>query len=181
MRPTKQGQIAKFHTPQEGENPEQLYVVLTTQSIFKEGVNNTDETTIKSLIEKAKMKMNKGMLLNSNDPQKGQWGGKAANNDRELIATVEGIGNILFKINLKVVSTNIIEKSIKDNEVVLFALHPTFGDPPFRIVETEKGTAELNLYSYGSFTVGVFADNGKTELELDLATLPGVSKYFKAN
>lgn len=28
MRPTKQGQIAKFHSPQEGENPEQLYVVL---------------------------------------------------------------------------------------------------------------------------------------------------------
>ncbi len=28
MRPTKQGQIAKFHTPLKGENPEQLYVVL---------------------------------------------------------------------------------------------------------------------------------------------------------
>ena len=28
MIPNKQGQIAKFHTPQEGENPEQLYVVL---------------------------------------------------------------------------------------------------------------------------------------------------------
>ena len=28
MRPNKQGQIAKFHTPLEGENPEQLYVVL---------------------------------------------------------------------------------------------------------------------------------------------------------
>ena len=28
MRPDKKGQIAKFHTPLEGENPEQLYVVL---------------------------------------------------------------------------------------------------------------------------------------------------------
>lgn len=28
MRPTKQGQIAKFHTPLKGENPEQLYVIL---------------------------------------------------------------------------------------------------------------------------------------------------------
>ena len=28
MTPTKQGQIAKFHTPLQGENPEQLYVVL---------------------------------------------------------------------------------------------------------------------------------------------------------
>lgn len=28
MRPNKQGQIVKFHTPLEGENSEQLYVVL---------------------------------------------------------------------------------------------------------------------------------------------------------
>ena len=28
MKPEKQGQIVKFHTPLEGENPEQLYVVL---------------------------------------------------------------------------------------------------------------------------------------------------------
>jgi hypothetical protein len=28
MKPTKQGQIAKFHTPLAEENPEQLYVVL---------------------------------------------------------------------------------------------------------------------------------------------------------
>ncbi|RTY65551.1 hypothetical protein [Flavobacterium sp. LB2P53] len=28
MKPNKQGQIVKFHTPLEGENPEQLYVVI---------------------------------------------------------------------------------------------------------------------------------------------------------
>ncbi|WP_426095177.1 hypothetical protein [Flavobacterium sp. DSR2-3-3] len=28
MKPNKQGQIVKFHTPLEGENPEQFYVVL---------------------------------------------------------------------------------------------------------------------------------------------------------
>ena len=28
MKPSKQGQIVKFHTPSHGENPEQLYVVL---------------------------------------------------------------------------------------------------------------------------------------------------------
>jgi len=28
MKPTKEGQIVKFHTPLEGENPNQLYVVL---------------------------------------------------------------------------------------------------------------------------------------------------------
>lgn len=94
---------------------------------------------------------------------------------------MEEKGNILFKINLKVISSNIDQNPINDKEVVLFALHPTFGDPPFRIIETENGTAELNLYSYDSFTVGVFTDNGNTELELDLTALPGVSNYFKAN
>ena len=28
MSPSKEGQIAKFHSPLEGENPEQVYVVL---------------------------------------------------------------------------------------------------------------------------------------------------------
>jgi transcription antitermination factor NusG len=28
MKPTKKGQVAKFHAPLKGENPEQLYVVL---------------------------------------------------------------------------------------------------------------------------------------------------------
>jgi hypothetical protein len=28
MKPTKQGQIAKFHTPLADEDPDQLYVVL---------------------------------------------------------------------------------------------------------------------------------------------------------
>lgn len=52
-------------------------VPLSTQSAFMEGIKDTDKTVVKSLIEKAKKKMNKGMLLSSNDPQKGQWGGKA--------------------------------------------------------------------------------------------------------
>jgi hypothetical protein len=28
MKPSKSGQIAKYHTPMEGENPEQVYVIL---------------------------------------------------------------------------------------------------------------------------------------------------------
>ena len=67
---------------------------------------------------------------------------------------------------------------LKDGDLVIFALHPTFGDPPARIVTVEDGEAELTLLSYGSFTVGAIADDG-TELELDLAELPGVSQTFK--
>mgnify|MGYP001006342721 CR=1 FL=1 len=35
MRPTKTGQIAKFHTPLPGENPDQLYVVLEIKDDVK--------------------------------------------------------------------------------------------------------------------------------------------------
>lgn len=35
MKPNKSGQIAKFHTPLEGENPEQIYVVLDVYENFE--------------------------------------------------------------------------------------------------------------------------------------------------
>lgn len=67
------------------------------------------------------------------------------------------------------------------NSNLLFALHNTFGNMPFKLVQVNNQLAALNFYCYGSFTVGVFADNGATELELDLAALPDVPSYFKTH
>jgi hypothetical protein len=50
---------------------------------------------------------------------------------------------------------------------------------PFKLVKVDKQSAELSFYSYGSFTVGAFVDDGTTELELDLAEVPNVSSHFK--
>jgi hypothetical protein len=41
------------------------------------------------------------------------------------------------------------------------------------------GTAHLQLAAWGAFTIGVIADGGKTELELDLAEVPGFPEVFK--
>jgi len=137
------------------------------------------KSEVDKMIDEAKLKLHKGLILNNQDPQKGQWKSKTINNERELKATVTEESKGLYHINLKVVSTNPKDNPLKNGEYILFALHNTFGNPPFKLVKIDKQSAELNFYSYGSFTVGAFADNGSTELELDLAELPEVSSHFK--
>ena len=144
-----------------------------------------DKKTIELFIDKmkseAKMKLQKGLIMNNNDPQKGQWKDKSINNERELTATVVEEARGLYKINLKVISTNPTKNPLQTGDLILFALHNTFGDPPIRLSKVKNQCAETEFYAYGSFTVGAFVDYGTTELELDLAELPDVSSYFKTH
>lgn len=141
--------------------------------------NSSDVTVLQEdIISKAEKKLLNGQKNNKLDPQKGQWGGNAEANERVLTATVIEKAEGLYEITLKVTSTN-PQNPIPDGETVLFALHDSYGPKPFRVITVTGGSAVLSLYSYGSFTVGAFVDNGQTELELDLADLPGVSQYFK--
>jgi hypothetical protein len=142
-----------------------------------------DEAELKSAVDKmidmARQKTQKGLLEKNNDPQLGQWGGRSIRNNRQLTASVKDKGIGLFRLHIRVASTDPVNDPIPDGEVILFALHDTFGDPPIRLVKAENGTADLSLISYGSFTVGAALDGGNIELELNLADLPGVSNYFK--
>jgi hypothetical protein len=146
---------------------------------------NDDKKTIELYVNKmmadAKLKLQKGLTFNDSDPQNDQWGQHAVHNERQLTATVIEETKGLYKIKLKVISTNPDNNPLNSSDLVLFALHNTFGDPPIRLVKVENQCAELELYTYGSFTVGAFVDKGKTELELNLAELPDVSYYFKNN
>jgi hypothetical protein len=159
------------------------------QSIIKNLVNTNKniklkedlESYIDKMISDANLKLKKGLITNNNDPQKGQWKSNPINNERELKADVVEEAKGLFKIKIQVVSTNPENNPLKKDDLILFALHNTFGDPPFRMVKVVNQTAELVFYAYGSFTVGAFADYGSTELELDLAELPNVSSYFKTH
>ncbi|SHH04841.1 hypothetical protein SAMN05443663_105109 [Flavobacterium defluvii] len=149
----------------------------------REDVNESEsniKSYVKNMINNAQKKLEKGLSMNINDPQHGQWGGNAINNERQLSAEVIERSKGFFMINIKVESTN-ADNPLKSGEIILLALHNTFGDPPFRLLTVENGKAELSLFSYGSFTIGAFADRGKTELELNLATLPNVSEYFKTH
>ncbi|TRX36593.1 hypothetical protein FNW52_08275 [Flavobacterium sp. ZT3R18] len=139
----------------------------------------TIEQYIDKMMANAKLKLQKGLTFNNSDPQNGQWGLHAINNERELTATVIEETKGLYKIKLKLISTNPDNNPLDSSDLVLFALYNTFGDPPIRLVKVENQCAELELYSYGAFTVGAFVDKGTTELELNLGNLPDVSYYFK--
>lgn len=111
------------------------------------------------------------------DPQRGQWGGKAAANGRELRASVKTKDEgHWFKIKLEVSSTN----NSPLVGAVDFHLHPTFV-PARRRVEADGNRAMLTIFAYGAFTVGVRADQGETRLELNLAKLRTAPREFRTH
>ena len=60
-----------------------------------------------------------------------------------------------------------------------FHLHDTFLNPD-PVINVEKGMAVLKLSAvWGAFTAGAELDNGKTQLELDLAELSTAPKKFR--
>ncbi len=136
-----------------------------------------------SLIDKAKQKMQNGIQSqrslpdNLKDPNKNQWGGKSENNNRKIIPTIAPVEDSdLFRVILAVTSTN-PDNPMNEGDVILFSLHNSFPDP-YKIVTIKEGKAILEFISYGAFTVGVLCDDGNTELEYDLATLPSAPEKF---
>lgn len=136
----------------------------------------SDDAYIGTMKEQAEETFKKGLAINQaiNDPQKGMWGGKNEDNKRILDATVIHKSLGLYRIMLTVKSADPVNAPLQDDDVVLFALHDTC-KPPYRLVHVQNGTAHLELYSFKIFTVGAFVDKGKTQLEIDLANLPGAS------
>lgn len=60
---------------------------------------------------------------------------------------------------------------------VYFLIHHTFPKNKVPAVAS-NGTATLERYTYGAFTVVALADGGNTKLKLDLAQLPNLPKGF---
>lgn len=113
------------------------------------------------------------------DPLKISWADVPSkeNKNRKISATVALVPNTkLYKIKLVVESTS---KSDPLKGDVWFHLHPSFAEPN-PVIETVNGKAELNLVTYGSFTVGAETDKRQRKVKLDLAKdVPGVSEEFK--
>lgn len=97
---------------------------------------------------------------------------------RELTATVTPSGvEGIFVVDLSVRTTDPANPLAGE---VQFFLHFTFAnDRP--VVPVISGEAELRLYAYGAFTVGVLADGGATELSLDLSSLSTAPQEFREN
>jgi hypothetical protein len=117
----------------------------------------------------------------SDDPQKGQWGGKQEWDNYRLSANVTRIQDSpdLFSLELKV---TYLGKNHGLGKRVRFHLHPTFRKSEVD-VPIDNDEATLHLVAWGAFTVGVevFDQGGEriTTLELDLSTLPDVPREFR--
>lgn len=126
----------------------------------------------------AKLAQMRDHPLDPSDPAKGAFGGVASvatPGTRSLTAIVEanpGDTN-WFKISLILASGE-----PKLTGEVAFFYHPTF-QVPYERIRVSDGQAKVRLYAYGAFTVGALADDGATELELDLASLESAPRAFR--
>lgn len=113
------------------------------------------------------------------DPRKGCFGGASERHGRLLSASLdtEESRDGLYCVIIRVRSTDVANPL---SGAVKFYLHPTF-DPSVETVPAENNQAELTIVTYGSFTIGCVCDQGKTELELDLATIEKAPKDFREN
>lgn len=113
----------------------------------------------------------------SSDPEKGQWGGLSAANDRVVTAQVHQTSwnEKYYEIFLEVKSTN---PSKPLTGQVIFHLHPSFPNPIMPVM-TANGVAKLRLVGRGAFTVGVETDSQVNKLEIDLSQLPDAPARFK--
>ncbi len=116
-----------------------------------------------------------GAQAAADDPNKGQFGGKAEMNNRQLSATVKPMAGSsdYFLVHLEVKATG----GETLGKPVSFHLHPSFSNPVVERTPKEE-MATLDLVCWGAFTVGAVTDDGKTRMELDLAELPGAPKEF---
>jgi hypothetical protein len=84
-----------------------------------------------------------------------------------------------FKVELRTVAETAARAAQLQGTKVLYFLHPTFGNQPRVSYFGADGTAPLELFAYGAFTVGALLDDG-SRLELNLAAVPGAPARFIA-
>lgn len=113
----------------------------------------------------------------ANDPQKGRFGGKSSSNGRTLSVSHKNYFLPGFlKLIIKITADN-IENPLNGN-VYLF-LHDSFADSVVKFVANKETEIIHEVISYGAFTIGAIADDGKTMLELDIAELKDFPEDFR--
>jgi hypothetical protein len=111
--------------------------------------------------------------IDTEDPNKGQFGGSNSANGRVLLADVERISEDWFRVKAVVRATDVP----LSGEVKFYLHKPTFPNP-VRTVMASKDKADYEFSAWGAFTLGATTDDGRTTLELDLATLTGAPPVF---
>lgn len=126
--------------------------------------------------EASKVRRASRVKINPEDPQKGQWGGSPIAGGWEVSAKVTELKTNWFQIKLMLAATELGKKA---DGIATFHLHDSFAEP-VESSQVVRGKAELTLWAYGAFTVGVETPD-KVRLEIDLAELPDAPAQFRAN
>jgi cellulose biosynthesis protein BcsQ len=117
-------------------------------------------------------------VVDPEDVNKGQFGGKAVANQRAVAARVEAVSDSWFRVYVTVHSLD--PKKPLTAPVQIYLDPGTFEHPQRRMV-LKGGVATYDFGAWGAFTVGIVADGGTTQLELDLSTLTDAPIEFREN
>jgi hypothetical protein len=115
-------------------------------------------------------------VVDPEDPNKGQFGGRSASPFGTLQATVTEAKPGWYDVQLQVL---IAPDAPEEVHEVLFYLHPTFRLTESLFIPVSNGVAALDLVAYGAFTVGAELLPSGERLELDLAELPDAPMQFR--
>lgn len=120
-------------------------------------------------------------VTHSNDPQKGRFGGRSENNFRSLKAEVKkSYLPAFYDVTIWVESTDPQNHPLDTS--IVFYIHDSFSPSVYAINPeefTDGKAVDDEILSFGAFTVGAIADNGKTLLEMDLAEDQRFPKQFR--
>jgi hypothetical protein len=149
--------------------------VLQTKTADRGRLEQKTQETVANLVNVAEIKPG----VHRDDPWKGVFGGKSKLPDkgRELAAEVKQVpGSEYCSLRLTVRST---DRNKPLAGTVKFFLHDTFPEP-IKTVPVEDGVATLMAAAWGAFTVGALADEGATQLELDLSQESGAPADWRS-
>jgi hypothetical protein len=112
------------------------------------------------------------------DPNKGKFGGLSKKDGRILTAEITPAIDERSAACEVVLSVHSTDAARPLSGEVTFYLHPSFGRWKKYAVKVRGGIAKDEITSWGAFTVGAVADDGKTMLELDLTSVKGGTRKF---
>lgn len=104
------------------------------------------------------------------DFNQGKFGGASSTATRTMSGAIHKVTQKGVDVTLTVWSTDPVKDPLKGR--VIFYLHPTFVEPMIK-VDAVSSRAQTEICTADAFVVGVECDDGRTVLELDLATLDG--------
>lgn len=149
--------------------------LLATEHLMTSTSNSENQIVTKSV--EAGFQRSIGPIKYPSDPQKGRFGGKSKDNGRTLSVEYSD-SRIKDFLNLIITVSADNPNHPFEGDLYLY-LHDSFAKSLIKIEADGKEKVSYEIPSYGAFTIGASADDGRTLLELDLSELKSFPEYFR--